>query len=131
MCLLAICMYSLEKYVFSSSSQFWIDFFSFTLSCMCCLYILRLIPCQLLWLQIFCSILRVVFSFFNGFLYFWRSNPLQYSCLENPMERGAWHAAVHGDAQSRIQLRDFTSLSFTKAFAKFLYKIYKNLYKPL
>ena len=23
-------------------------------------------------------------------------NPLQYSCLENPMDRGAWHAAVHG-----------------------------------
>ena len=24
------------------------------------------------------------------------SNPLQYSCLENPMERGAWQATVHG-----------------------------------
>ena len=23
-------------------------------------------------------------------------NPLQYSCLENPVDRGAWHAAVHG-----------------------------------
>ena len=23
------------------------------------------------------------------------SNPLQYSCLENPMDRGAWHATVH------------------------------------
>ena len=27
-------------------------------------------------------------------------NPLQYSCLENPMDRGAWWATVHGDAQS-------------------------------
>ena len=27
-------------------------------------------------------------------------NPLQYSCLENPMERGAWQAIVHGVAQS-------------------------------
>ena len=27
--------------------------------------------------------------------------PLQYSCLENPMDRGAWRAAVHGVAQSR------------------------------
>ena len=27
-------------------------------------------------------------------------NPLQYSCLENPMDRGAWWAAVHGVAQS-------------------------------
>ena len=25
-------------------------------------------------------------------------NPLQYSCLKNPMDRGAWQAAVHGDA---------------------------------
>ena len=29
-------------------------------------------------------------------------NSLQYSCLENPMDRGAWWAAVHGVAQSRI-----------------------------
>ena len=29
------------------------------------------------------------------------SNPLQYPCLENPMNRGAWWAAVHGVAQSR------------------------------
>ena len=27
-------------------------------------------------------------------------NPLQYSCLENPMDRGAWQAAVHGVAKS-------------------------------
>ena len=27
-------------------------------------------------------------------------NPLQYSCLENPIYRGSWHATVHGVAQS-------------------------------
>ena len=27
-----------------------------------------------------------------------KDNPLQYSCLKNPMDRGAWQAAVHGDA---------------------------------
>ena len=27
-------------------------------------------------------------------------SPLQYSCLENPMDRGAWQAAVHGVAES-------------------------------
>ena len=27
-------------------------------------------------------------------------NPLQYSCLENPMARGAWQATVHGDTES-------------------------------
>ena len=35
-------------------------------------------------------------------------NPLQYSCLENPMERGAWKAAVHGVAKSWTWLSDFT-----------------------
>ena len=34
--------------------------------------------------------------------------PLHYSCLENPMDRGAWWAAVHGVAGSRTQLSDFT-----------------------
>ena len=33
---------------------------------------------------------------------------LQYSCLENPMDVGAWWAAVHGVAKSRTWLRDFT-----------------------
>ena len=28
-------------------------------------------------------------------------NPLQYSCLENPMDRGAWWATIHGVAKSR------------------------------
>ena len=34
--------------------------------------------------------------------------PLQYSCLENPMDRGAWKAAVHGVAEIRTRLSDFT-----------------------
>ena len=34
--------------------------------------------------------------------------PLQYSCLENPVDREAWWAAVHGVARSRTRLRDFT-----------------------
>ena len=33
-------------------------------------------------------------------------NPLQYSCLENPMDRGAWQSTVHGVAKSRAQLSD-------------------------
>ena len=32
----------------------------------------------------------------------------QYSCLENPMDRGTWWAAVHGVAKSRTRLSDFT-----------------------
>ena len=40
----------------------------------------------------------------------WETNgtPLQYSCLENPMDRGAWWAAVHGVAEGRTRLSDFT-----------------------
>ena len=34
--------------------------------------------------------------------------PLQYSCLENPMDGGAWWAVVHGVAKSRTRLSDFT-----------------------
>ena len=35
-------------------------------------------------------------------------NPLQYSCLANPMDGGAWWAAVHGVARSRTRLTNFT-----------------------
>ena len=34
--------------------------------------------------------------------------PLQYSCLENPMDGGAWWAAAHGVAKSRTRLSDVT-----------------------
>ena len=34
--------------------------------------------------------------------------PLQYSCLENPMDGGAWWAVVHGVAKSRTRLSNFT-----------------------
>ena len=33
-------------------------------------------------------------------------NPLQYSCLENPMDRGTWRATVHGVAKSQTRLSD-------------------------
>ena len=36
-------------------------------------------------------------------------NPLQYSCLENPTDRGAWRATVHRVAKSWTRLSDFTS----------------------
>ena len=35
------------------------------------------------------------------------SYPLQYSCLENPQDRGAWQTAVHGVAKSQTRLSDF------------------------
>ena len=38
-------------------------------------------------------------------------NPLQCSCLENPMDRGAWRATVHGVAKSWTQLSNFYFIS--------------------
>ena len=35
-------------------------------------------------------------------------HPLQYSCLENSMDRGAWCATVHGDTKSQTRLSDYT-----------------------
>ena len=46
---------------------------------------------------------QVVNNFGEG-----NDNPLQYSCLENPMERGVWQATVHGVTKTRTQLSDFT-----------------------
>ena len=43
-------------------------------------------------------------------------NPLQYSCLENPMDRGTYYATVHGVAKSRTRMSDFTF------FFSFLYR---------
>ena len=42
-------------------------------------------------------------SFLEG-----NGTPLQYTCLENPMDAGPWWAAVHGVAKSQTQLSDFT-----------------------
>ena len=43
-------------------------------------------------------------------------NPLQYSCLENSMDRGAWWAIVHGVAESQTQLSHIT---FTLCYVYF------------
>ena len=44
--------------------------------------------------------------------------PLQYSCLENPMDGGAWKAAVHGVAEGQIRLSDFTFTFYFHALEK-------------
>ena len=45
----------------------------------------------------------------------WNGNPLQYSCRENSMDRGAWWATVHGVAKSWTQLGDSHTLPTEKA----------------
>ena len=49
---------------------------------------------------------------------------LQRSCLENPVDRGAWWAAVYGVAQSRTRLKRLSSSSSSKLFDNFKKYIY-------
>ena len=58
-------------------------------------------PFNILQHFIFCQMLYCFFGEGNG-------TPLQYSCLENPMDGGAWWAAVHGVTKSRTRLSSFT-----------------------
>ena len=51
-------------------------------------------------------------------------NPLQYSCLENPTDRGAWWATVYGVTKSQTQLSDFTSLHFWPQIIFFFVCVY-------
>ena len=51
-------------------------------------------------------------------------SPLQYSCLENPMDRGAWWATVRGVTKSRTRLSDFTFTFSTNEVATFPFPIY-------
>ena len=41
-------------------------------------------------------------------------NPLQYSCLENPTDRGAWRTTVHGVAKSHTQLKQLSTQKETR-----------------
>ena len=49
-------------------------------------------------------------------------NPLQYSCLENPRDGGAWWAAVYGVAQSRTQLKRLSSSSSSHSLVLYIYR---------
>ena len=62
-----------------------------------------------------CSLGGCIFS--HSILYS-MAPPLQYSCLENPMDGGAWWAAVHGIAKSRIWLSNFTFTFHVHALEK-------------
>ena len=50
----------------------------------------------------------LIHSSADGYLREGNGTPLQYSCLENPMDGGAWKAAVHGITKSRKRLSNLT-----------------------
>ena len=54
------------------------------------------------------SVYSVPLPIFHSNFFLANGTPLRYSCLENPMDGGAWWAAVHGAAKSRTRLSDFT-----------------------
>ena len=62
---------------------------------------------------------KATFDFLNNMLVGeGNGTPLQYSCLENPLDGGAWKAAVHGVAQGRTRLSDFTFTFYFHALEK-------------
>ena len=60
-----------------------------------------------------CNLFTFAFYFGEG-----NGTPLQYSCLENPMDGGAWWAAVHGVAKSWTRLSDFPFIFHFHALEK-------------
>ena len=57
-----------------------------------------------------------------------QGNPFQYSCLENPMDRGAWQATVHKVTKSRTQLKQLNTHTCTHEGLKTI-KLYSGLLK--
>ena len=57
-------------------------------------------------------------------------NPLQYSCLENPMDRGVWWATVHGVSKSQTWLKQLSSSSSTPIFIATLFTIARTWKQP-
>ena len=50
-------------------------------------------------------------------------NPLQYSCLENPIDRGSWWATVHRVAKSQTQLKQLSTHAQTYGNSEYLYLV--------
>ena len=68
--------------------------------------VLSRVPCAINCINRF--LLVIYFTYSSVYMGEGNGDPLQYSCLENPMGGGAWWAAVHGVAKSRTRLSDFT-----------------------
>ena len=53
-------------------------------------------------------------------------NPLQYSCLGNPMDRGAWQATVHGVSKSQTHLSNQTT-KYVRKLLIFMYYLHGKM----
>ena len=71
------------------------------------MYIIQFQPEEEPWVIFFKLNTFSPFSIYSSEFGEGNGTPLQYSCLENPMDGGAWWAAVHGVAKSPIRLNDF------------------------
>ena len=64
-------------------------------------------------------------------------NPLQYSCLENPRDGGAWWAAVYGVSQSQTRLKRLSSSSsssssrIARSYGSFIFSFLRNFHTVL
>ena len=79
--------------------------------CDVCIYVFVHVVCMFAYVFVVCMSVMYVYMYLCMLCMFvgeGKGTPLQYSCLENPMEGGAWWAAVHGIAKSRTRLSDFT-----------------------
>ena len=68
-------------------------------------------PWSILYISaVLCRLVNINYLKLLPYLHFLSFNgtPLQYSCLENPMDGGAWEAAVYGNVKSPTRLSDFT-----------------------
>ena len=84
-------------------------------------YIFLVVVLKLFDLEHFCTLKKLLRTTESSFVLIYfalrhvggegSGNPLQYSCLEDPIDRGAWWAAVHGVAQSRTRLKWLSSSS--------------------
>jgi len=69
------------------------------------LKITQLFSLQLIYFKTLCKPNKALSAGYDGE---GNGTPLQHSCLENPMDGGAWWASVHGVAKSQTRLSDFT-----------------------
>ena len=70
---------------------------------------------QGIWIHLFLDFVCILV---NEWVREGNGTPLQYSCLENPMDGGAWWAAVHGVTKSQTWLGDFTFTFYFHALEK-------------